>query len=152
VPPAPPESIPEPVSHAPLVRAGVVVRTVWERLLEPGLREHFDAPRSLAAIAPRPCLVVNNAADPRCPRAGVELACCEAWRAAPQHSLGLLLDTSVAAHPLPPEDWAAGHTITPTMQRAVDEMLRHCVLEGQDELPPSLASLGGVVYATAPAG
>ena len=32
----------------------------------------FDAPCTLGAIMPRPCLVLNNAADPRCPRAGLE--------------------------------------------------------------------------------
>jgi dienelactone hydrolase len=120
-----------------------VVRKVWEKLL-PDLHESYDAPLSLAAIAPRPCLIVNNAADPRCPRAGLEVACREAWQAAPVHNLGLLLDTSIAARPLTPAEWKAGHTITPAMQDAIDATLRHCVLDGHDRLPPGLASLPGV--------
>jgi hypothetical protein len=48
--------------------------------IAPGLRTAFDAPRSLAAIAPRPLLIVNGQNDGRCPLPGVELAVARARR------------------------------------------------------------------------
>ena len=42
--------------------------------LAPGLRTVYDAPASIAAIAPRPFLAVNGDADARCPAAGVRAA------------------------------------------------------------------------------
>ena len=85
------------------------VRAVWEKLL-PGLLEHFDAQHSLSCIAPRPLLIANNAADPRCPRAGVEEAVAAARPAWAAHGsrLELLMDESVAAVPLPPDEWKQG--------------------------------------------
>ena len=47
------------------------VAAVWNKLL-PGMLTKYDAPHTLGAIMPRPCLVLNNAADPRCPREGLE--------------------------------------------------------------------------------
>lgn len=48
------------------------VRDVWNRLL-PGMLELYDADKSLAAIAPRPLLIVTGAEDPRNPIQGVEI-------------------------------------------------------------------------------
>lgn len=55
------------------------VASVWDALV-PGLRGEFDAPRSLALIAPRPLLLVQGGKDPRCPVQGVR----EAFEAAKQ--------------------------------------------------------------------
>ena len=123
------------------------VRAVWEKLL-PGLLEHFDAQHSLSCIAPRPLLIANNAADPRCPRAGVEEAVAAARPAWAAHGsrLELLMDESVAAVPLPPDEWkqgtrtalrsctpdccrsnaralSAGHVITPDMWNKIDAFI-----------------------------
>lgn len=49
------------------------VQTVWDILL-PGMLESYDAEKSLAAIAPRPLLIVTGANDPRNPIQGVEIA------------------------------------------------------------------------------
>lgn len=49
------------------------VRDVWDRLL-PDMLESYDADKSLAAIAPRPLLIVTGAQDPRNPVEGVEIA------------------------------------------------------------------------------
>jgi len=48
------------------------VRDVWNRML-PGMLDLYDADKSLAAIAPRPLLIVTGAEDPRNPSAGVEI-------------------------------------------------------------------------------
>ena len=86
---------------------GAAVRAAWEKLV-PGLLDTYDAPRALAAAClDADVLVVNSAADPRCPRPGVEAAV-DAARAAlrgwgaDERRLGLHWDESVAAAPLPP--------------------------------------------------
>jgi hypothetical protein len=59
-----------------------VVRSAWERLL-PGLLEQYDSDKSLPCICPRPLFIVNGAADPRCPVAGLVKplkACRQAYR------------------------------------------------------------------------
>ena len=101
------------------------VRAVWDKIL-PGLLERFDAAHALAAIAPRPILIANNAADPRCPRAGVEeavAAAAPAW-AGHESNLRVLLDESIAPSPLPASEWAKGHVITAGMWREIDDFLR----------------------------
>lgn len=49
------------------------VRDVWNKLL-PGMLEYYDADKSLAAIAPRPLLIVTGEKDPRNPIQGLEIA------------------------------------------------------------------------------
>ncbi|KAK8645132.1 hypothetical protein V6N13_118981 [Hibiscus sabdariffa] len=49
-----------------------VVEKVWDRIA-PGLASQFDAPNTVAAIAPRPLLIANGAKDDRCPIAGLEI-------------------------------------------------------------------------------
>ena len=130
-----------------------------------GLGEHFDAPHSLACIAPRPT-ILNNAADRDVPaRASSWLrASRERWSHTMQHTmqpapraasnLGLIFDESVASQPLSDKEWAAGHTVTPAMHAACDMLLRHCVLDGQTGLPaheelctlPSLSVSGSYEY------
>jgi len=48
-----------------------VVREAWSRVL-PGILDRFDCPQMLAAIAPRPLLILNGEKDDRCPLEGVE--------------------------------------------------------------------------------
>ncbi|KAF3341432.1 hydrolase YtaP [Carex littledalei] len=48
-----------------------VVEKVWDRIA-PGLDSKFDAPYSVPVIAPRPLLILNGAADPRCPLPGLK--------------------------------------------------------------------------------
>ena len=143
--------------YALFTMAAQVVAAVWAKLL-PGLYEHFDADRSLLCVAPRPFLIVNNAADPRTPRAGVEAAltavaarlggqapaacqpsgfCLSAGSppGGPRLNLALCLDVSVATQPVPPSDWQLGHVVTPAMHDAIDAFLVHTVLRGCDTLP-----------------
>jgi len=147
-----------------------VVSAVWAKLL-PGLYEHFDAEASLPCVHPRPFLIVNNAADPRTPRAGVEAALRAvvsrlSGRAPPGEpplqppplpppgaarlNLGLALDVSVAAEPLPPDQWRRGHVVTPAMEEAIAAFLAHTVRDGHDTLPdqygPAAAHLEVVAY------
>ena len=71
-------------------------------------------------------LIANNAADPRCPRAGVEeavAAAAPAW-AGHESNLRVLLDESIAPSPLPASEWAKGHVITAGMWREIDDFLR----------------------------
>lgn len=49
-----------------------VVREAWAQVL-PGIEDRFDCPQMLAAIAPRPLLIVNGEIDRRCPMQGVRL-------------------------------------------------------------------------------
>uniref|UniRef100_A0A7S0JGR4 Peptidase S9 prolyl oligopeptidase catalytic domain-containing protein n=1 Tax=Calcidiscus leptoporus TaxID=127549 RepID=A0A7S0JGR4_9EUKA len=103
------------------------VRDAWDKLL-PGLIERFDAQHTLGCIAPRPLLIANNAADPRCPRAGVEEAVAAARPAWGRHAsrLELLMDESVATAPLPASEWRRGHLITPAMWSKIDAFIeRH---------------------------
>ncbi|KAL1511620.1 hypothetical protein AB1Y20_006412 [Prymnesium parvum] len=119
---------------------GGVVAAVWAKLL-PYLSTHFDAPYSLAAIAPRPCLIVNSASDPRCPRQGVEQAVRQAsakWRGPGSDNLALYLDTSNGEQPLPADQWKRGHVITPAMYAAIDLFLTHTIVHAHDSLPPNL--------------
>lgn len=57
-----------------------VARQAWDRVL-PGITGRFDCPAMLAAIAPRPLLILNGEEDDRCPMEGVRL-CYEAAEAA----------------------------------------------------------------------
>ena len=107
---------------------GAAVRAAWEKLV-PGLLDAYDAPRALAAAClDADVLVVNSAADPRCPRPGVEAAV-DAARAAlrgwgaDERRLGLHWDESVAAAPLPAAEWKAGHVITDAMFEQVERFL-----------------------------
>jgi len=50
-----------------------LVAQVWDAVV-PGIYGDFDAPQSLALIAPRPLLIVNGEEDPRCPAEGVRAA------------------------------------------------------------------------------
>mmetsp|Transcript_8950 Transcript_8950/g.14978 ORF Transcript_8950/g.14978 Transcript_8950/m.14978 type:complete len:308 (-) Transcript_8950:323-1246(-) len=93
---------------------GAAVRAVWERLV-PGLCEAFDAPRSLAALAPRPLLALQGAKDLRCPIEGVR----EAW---------VGVRRAYAAHGKEAADRCelhvergAGHEVTPAMWRRAEE-------------------------------
>jgi len=56
------------------------VRKFFDRIT-PGLVDSFDGPMMLAAIAPRPLLVVNGDSDPRSPVGGVRQATASAERA-----------------------------------------------------------------------
>lgn len=47
-----------------------VAREAWSKLL-PGILDRFDCPQMLAAIAPRPLLILNGEQDDRCPLEGV---------------------------------------------------------------------------------
>jgi dienelactone hydrolase len=104
-----------------------VVAAVWDRIA-PGLRDRFDAPRSLRLVAPRPLLVLNGELDPRCPLQGVQEAVAEASAEYRKHSkhaasnegagagggdtYGERLGLFVAP--------GAGHEATPSMWAAVD--------------------------------
>lgn len=59
-----------------------VAREAWEKVL-PGITGRFDCPAMLAAIAPRPLLILNGEKDDRCPLEGVR-QCYEAAAAAYQ--------------------------------------------------------------------
>ncbi|KAL3701290.1 hypothetical protein R1sor_019312 [Riccia sorocarpa] len=48
-----------------------VVARVWRRIA-PGLLDRFDAEHTIAAVAPRPLLILNGQADERCPVPGLE--------------------------------------------------------------------------------
>lgn len=78
--------------------------------LAPGLLDAYDAPASIAAVAPRPFLAVNGADDPRCPAAGVRRsfdAAAAAYRAGnASDALKLILEPGV------------GHEVTPGMAAA----------------------------------
>jgi len=141
------------------------VASTWNKLI-PGMLSRFDAPCTLGAIMPRPCLVLNNAADPRCPRAGLEwflrpkprpLARCAATmhtsacmpgiirmpdlitrRVLYSHRarLTLYLDTTVADGPLPLEQCHEGHVITRQMLDAAADFITKAVLHGVDEPAP----------------
>ena len=134
-----------------------VLRAVWAKIA-PGIDGAFDAAATLACAAwpaanaglafqnkfpaqssaantsPRPVLVVNSAADPRCPRAGVEAAVLAARAVLGSHrdALRLYMDETVAAAPLPPEQWAAGHVVTPEMWAQIDRFMEDAVLLGMD--------------------
>ena len=134
--------------RSPSVKAGLRAWGAWEaegcRRLTPGLtppyptRLHpappacaglldtYDAPLSLAAIAPRPLLVANGELDPRCPLEGLRLAVDAARPAyaaagAPEN-LQLFVDPGV------------GHECTEAMWREVDAWMDKHLLLGQ---PPS---------------
>jgi len=47
-----------------------VAREAWDKVL-PGITGRFDCPAMLAAIAPRPLLILNGEKDDRCPLEGV---------------------------------------------------------------------------------
>ena len=74
--------------------------------------EHYDAPRSLPAIAPRPLLIVSGACDPRCPVRGLRPALRAAERAYRLHgasdSFGAVIQDGV------------GHEVSPEMDAAVE--------------------------------
>lgn len=113
---------------------GSVVREVWRKLL-PGLLDGgLDAAATLPCIAPRPLLIANSAADPRCPRAGLEQAVAAARAASGAAGwLTLHFDESVAAAPLPAEEWARGHVVTPAMRKLIEDFAAATVLRGDDE-------------------
>lgn len=50
-----------------------VVRAFWDKLL-PGITEEFDGPNMLAAIAPRPLLILSGEKDPANPLEGAQFA------------------------------------------------------------------------------
>ena len=77
-------------------------------------------------------LVVNSAADPRCPRAGVEAAVLASRAVLGQHreALRLHMDETIAAAPLPAEQWATGHVVTPAMWAQIDRFMEEAVLRG----------------------
>lgn len=139
-------------SLAPLMQAaaddlgrpldGGVVRAVWSKIA-PGIDGAFDAEHTLASAAwparpggaARPVLVVNSAADPRCPRAGVNEAVAAARAAlGTEHrdALRVFWDESVAAEPLPAAQWAKGHVVTPAMWAQIDRFMEDAVLRGMD--------------------
>ena len=106
---------------------GAAVRAAWEKLV-PGLLDAYDAPRALAAA----CLdadvfVVNSAADPRCPRPGVEAAVDAAraalrgWGADERRSPPLGRERGGGAAPA--AEWKAGHVITDAMFEQVERFL-----------------------------
>lgn len=47
-----------------------VAREAWDKVM-PGITGRFDCPQMLAAIAPRPLLILNGEKDERCPLEGV---------------------------------------------------------------------------------
>ncbi|KAK8465547.1 hypothetical protein PHAVU_009G107301 [Phaseolus vulgaris] len=49
-----------------------VVEKAMNRIA-PGLLYHFDSPKTIPAIAPRPLLIINGAEDPCCPIASLEV-------------------------------------------------------------------------------
>lgn len=85
-----------------------VVRAVWDRIV-PGLATEFDAEETLAAIAPRPLLILNGADDPRCPAKGVraayEVAAREYAAYGAERNIRLFLEPGVA-HQDTPKMWA----------------------------------------------
>lgn len=93
---------------------GAAVRAVWERLV-PGLCEAFDAPRSLAALAPRPLLALQGAKDLRCPIEGVR----EAWVGVRRAyaAYGKEAADRCELH----VERGAGHEVTPAMWRRAEE-------------------------------
>ena len=120
---------------------GGVVAAVWAKIA-PGVDADLDAPRTLACAAwpalpngpARPVLVVNSAADPRCPRQGVDEAVAAARDALGPHrdALRVFWDESVAAAPLPAAEWARGHVVTPAMWAQIDRFFEDTVLKGLD--------------------
>ena len=127
-----------------------VLRAVWAKIA-PGIDGAFDAAATLACAAwpaanaglavhpitnapPRPVLVVNSAADPRCPRAGVEAAVVATRAVLGPHrdALRVYMDETVAAAPLPAGQWAAGHVVTPEMWAQIDRFMEDTVLLGMD--------------------
>lgn len=81
-----------------------VVTAVWGALA-PSLTSTFDASASLGLIAPRPLLVLNGAADPRCPPAGVAAA----WRTVAATYAVRGGDTTLVM------EAGVGHAVTPAM-------------------------------------
>lgn len=84
-----------------------VVRAAWDQVL-PGIMDEFDCPNMLAAIAPRPLLILNGEIDARCPLPGVAY-CVETAQAA--------YSRAKAAHRLKlhiAQD--TGHRVTPEQQ------------------------------------
>lgn len=92
-----------------------LVRCAWDRLL-PGLLSGYDSPASLPCVAPRALLVVNGAADPRCPIGGLHsvfLACKRAYAAyGCREHFEVFLDPSAA------------HEITDAMDCAVEDFFQ----------------------------
>lgn len=114
---------------------GAVVSAVWAKIA-PGVDADLDAPRTLACAAwpARPVLVVNSAADPRCPRQGVDEAVAAArdTLGPNRDALRVFWDESVAAAPLPAAEWARGHVVTPAMWAQIDRFFEDTVLKGLD--------------------
>lgn len=110
-----------------------MVREAWNRLL-PGVLDRFDAEFTLPCIAPRHVLIANSASDPRCPRAGVDAAVEAArphWKGY-EHRFRLIMDESNGTGPLPADQFAKGHVITPAMWSEIDKFLERTVLLGEE--------------------
>jgi hypothetical protein len=89
-----------------------LVRGAWERLL-PGLLQAFDSPASLPCIAPRPLLVVNGAADGRCPVGGLAKVLRRCRRAYKAHGCSHLFEVFI--------DQGAGHQVTDAMDCVTED-------------------------------
>jgi len=91
---------------------GAVVAAVWDKIT-PGLREYFDAPKSLGLIAPRPLLLLQGGKDPRCPIPGVQAA----FDAAQSKYASLGFKENIRLF----VDEDAGHQVTPLMWEKADQ-------------------------------
>ena len=83
--------------------------------IAPGLLGPYDASRALAAIAPRPLLIANGAADGRNPLGGVEQGVSRALKVYESQNKSGNLEYFL--------DKGAGHEYTPALEEKVDKWL-----------------------------
>jgi hypothetical protein len=124
-----------------------LVEEVWRRIA-PTLLSVADAGESLRWVAPRPMCVLNNAADPRTPRTGTEVAVRSAAAAyialGAAEALTLIHDISAGRDMLPPDMCEEGHMVTDAMWAYAVAFLKHALGRGiAPILGPGLEQVGG---------
>ncbi len=93
-----------------------VCRALWNKVV-PGILDEFDCPQMLAAIAPRPLLILNGEKDPNCPLEGARIAFATAQAAYAKANVPEKIEMDVAM--------GVGHAVTPEQhEKAYDWLVR----------------------------